>query len=140
MKCKICGVEHNKLYNGLCTSCMSVEAVREELASLEEDNILPSIEINQPLGDNFLNAFRVKQSYTADQIPSDKQLQVKLHCTDLDWEAIKPIVDRAIEKYRDKLATGEYEIMEMNQFGLDGINRILIENNKGVAVVKRDLD
>lgn len=140
MKCKVCGSEVNKAYNGVCTTCFSVEAVKEELKAMDADNELPDVAINQPLGDRFLEAFSARQTIANQKngIPSDKQLKVKLHCTDMDWETVKPIVDRAIAKYRAKLESGEYEIMEMNQFGLDGVRRVLIENDNGVAIAKLD--
>lgn len=140
MKCMVCGKESVRLFNGICSECISYNAVMAEQRALDSENELPDLEINSPLGDNFLEVFRTNQNHLYTKQGENglnySNLMLKMHSKKDSWKKMKPLIEKVIDKYGKELASGKYDIMPMDSYGTDGISRRLVENYKGIAIVE----
>lgn len=144
--CNICKNEAHKLYDGVCSACLTVRAVESEKRESDAINELQGIELNTPFGkdtkpivDFWRHAYHspegLSEGYIRHHIMMDSPAE------DSHWETIKLGVVAFINKYRDQIISKKYDFGTVNQyFTNSGINKILIEKMGPIAIWKIDED
>lgn len=60
VKCKCCGEEVRKIYDGKCAACLSVEAIEDEKKKLDAEHSLEGLPRSEPI-DDIIEVFRFSQ-------------------------------------------------------------------------------
>ncbi len=142
-KCKDCGEETIRLYDGLCVPCLSVSASRNEQNKLDDENSLQGIKINTPIGNDMMSVFRVGQGNFGVKIPVNKEEPKEVKKDDLKVIKTEDYINII---YRPDIKDRFYGTIDLTKidgdiYGVSGdnvwyFNRLFVPNqirSKGVA-------
>lgn len=142
LKCKICNTSVPILFDGRCTSCMSVESI--EVGQAEVDFIyalletpLKDGELMQIFRDNQISFGSGNNSTVPNQEKEDRVNIIIKRISKVNPDAslfIKPIT-AMYNKYRDNIESGEYKIDLLMNYGVT-VGGQVVETKAGVVVYK----
>lgn len=143
--CKVCKEEHARLFNGMCSGCLTVASSNQEKKLMDKEHEL-TVELNTPFGADtapLLDFFRhgyhkpdgLSESYIKHHLLMEREPEAS------KWEAIKDGVCTFVNKYKDQIISKQYEFGTINQyFANPGTNKVMIDRAGSIVIWMEDKD